>query len=81
MLTQLFSYWSSITLPDLLTGAYLVLLVLFVTVCHYLFTNFVDSKPEGRKTVLGCFVKKLNHIYKDGREGNVVKHNGGRDDD
>ena len=53
MLSQLFSYWNSITLTDLLTAGYLTILVLFVTGCHYLFTNFVDSKPEGRKTVLG----------------------------
>ena len=53
MLTQLFSYWSSITLSDLLTATYIIVLLLFVTGCHYLFTNFVDSKPEGRKTVLG----------------------------
>ena len=53
MLTQLLSHWSSITLPDLLTAAYLIILVLFVIGCNHLFTNFVDSKPEGRKTVLG----------------------------
>ena len=53
MLTQLFSHWSTITFTDLLTAAYLVFLVIFVFGCNYLFTNFVDSKPEGRKTVLG----------------------------
>ena len=53
MLAQLFSYWSSITPTDLLTAVYLLILILFVTGCHFLFTNFVDSKPEGRKTVLG----------------------------
>ena len=53
MLTQLFSHWSTIAFTDLLTAAYLVFLVIFVFGCNYLFTNFVDSKPEGRKTVLG----------------------------
>lgn len=52
MLTQLLSHWSTITFTDLLTAAYLVFLVIFVFGCNYLFTNFVDSKPEGRKTVL-----------------------------
>ena len=53
MLAQLLSHWSTITFTDLLTAAYLVFLVIFVFGCNYLFTNFVDSKPEGRKTVLG----------------------------
>ena len=53
MLSQLFSHWKSITLAELLTASYLVILVLFVIGCNHLFTNFVDSKPEGRKTVLG----------------------------
>ena len=53
MLTHLLSHWSSITLADLLTAAYLIFLILFVIGCNHLFTNFVDSKPEGRKTVLG----------------------------
>ena len=58
MLTQLLSHWSSITMADLLTAAYLIILVLFVIGCNHLFTNFVDSKPEGRKTVLGLLFKK-----------------------
>ena len=56
MLTQLLSHWSSITIADLLTVTYLIILVLFVIGCNHLFTNFVDSKPEGRKTVLGELV-------------------------
>ena len=45
-------------MADLLTAAYLIILVLFVIGCNHLFTNFVDSKPEGRKTVLGLLFKK-----------------------
>ena len=53
MLTRLFCHWRSITLADFLTAAYLIILILFVIGCNHLFTNFVNSKPEGRKTVLG----------------------------
>ena len=60
MLTQLLChYWRSITLADLLTVVYLVVLVLFVIGCNHLFTNFVNSKPEGRKTVLGQLTVKV----------------------
>ena len=53
MLTALLSHWASLTTGDVLTAIYLVLLVVFVVACNYLFESFVDSKPEGRKTVLG----------------------------
>ena len=53
MLAQLLSHWRSINLADILTAAYIIFLVLFVIGCNHLFTNFVDAKPEGRKTVLG----------------------------
>ena len=63
MLTQLLChYWRSITLADLLTAVYLVVLVLFVIGCNHLFTNFVDSKPEGRKTVLGQLTVEVTKI-------------------
>ena len=50
---MLTGYWGSLTLTDFLTAAYIIILVLFVIGCNYLFTKFVESKPEGRKTVLG----------------------------
>ena len=53
MLTPLLSHWASLTIDDVLTAIYLVLLVVFVVTCNYLFESFVESKPEGRKTVLG----------------------------
>ena len=53
MLTGLLSHWTSLSTADILTAAYLVLLIVFVVVCNLLFESFVDSKPEGRKTVLG----------------------------
>ena len=53
MLTPLLLHWASLTMGDVLTAIYLVLLVVFVVACNYLFESFVDSKPEGRKTVLG----------------------------
>ena len=56
MLAQLLSHWRSINLADILTAAYIIFLVLFVIGCNHLFTNFVDAKPEGRKTVLGQLI-------------------------
>ena len=53
MLTPLLLHWASLTTGDVLTAIYLVLLVVFVVACNYLFESFVESKPEGRKTVLG----------------------------
>ena len=53
MLTPLLLHWASLTIGDVLTAIYLVLLVVFVVGCNYLFESFVESKPEGRKTVLG----------------------------
>ena len=53
MLTGLLSHWTSLSTADILTAAYLFLLIVFVVVCNLLFESFVDSKPEGRKTVLG----------------------------
>ena len=53
MLTPLLLHWASLTNGDVLTAIYLVLLVVFVVACNYLFESFVESKPEGRKTVLG----------------------------
>ena len=69
MLAQLLSHWRSINLADILTAAYIIFLVLFVIGCNHLFTNFVDAKPEGRKTVLGqlfCEIskKKAKHIVR-----------------
>ena len=53
MLTGLLSHFTSLSSADILTAVYLVLLISFVVVCNLLFESFVDSKPEGRKTVLG----------------------------
>ena len=44
---------------DLLTLLYILLLIALTVLSDTLFTTFISSKPEGRKTVLGqrlsCF--------------------------
>ena len=69
MMTHHLTHWRFITFSDLLTASYIIFLVLFVIGCNHLFTNFVDAKPEGRKTVLGqlyCEIstKRGKHIVR-----------------
>ena len=51
--THLTSHWSSLTTSDILTIIYLLLLSLTAITSNHLFILFINSKPEGRKTVLG----------------------------
>ena len=51
--SDLTSHWSLLTLTDWATVVYILLLILAVILSNWLFVGFVDSKPEGRKTVLG----------------------------
>ena len=51
--TDLKSHWSSLTTSDILTAIYLLLLSLTAIISNHLFSCFINSKPEGRKTVLG----------------------------
>ena len=53
VLNNLWSHWSSSSLQDLITGIF-ILIVIFVTIfIHQLFESFINSKPSGRKTVIG----------------------------
>jgi hypothetical protein len=51
--SDLTTHWSLLTFSDWATVGYILLLVLAVIISNWLFIGFVDSKPEGRKTVLG----------------------------
>ena len=51
--TYLTSHWSSLTTSDILTAIYVTFLILFAILSNHLFIAFINSKPEGRKTVLG----------------------------
>ena len=53
--TNLTCHWSSLTTSDILTAIYLLLLSLTAAISNHLFIRFINSKPEGRKTVLGLF--------------------------
>ena len=51
--THLTAYWSSLTTSDILTTIYVIFLILIAILSNHLFIAFINSKPEGRKTVLG----------------------------
>ena len=47
------AYWMSLQLPELLAILY-ILTMMFITIAsNVLFASFIESKPAGRKTVLG----------------------------
>ena len=47
------SYWASLSVTNWLTAGYALVLIVAVIVSNYFLGNFVASKAEGRKTVLG----------------------------
>ena len=52
-LEDLPAYWMNLKLHDLLTIIY-ILFMMFVTLAsNVIFANYLDSKPAGRKTVIG----------------------------
>ena len=47
------AYWMNLQLSELLAILY-ILLMMFVTIAsNVLFASFIESKPAGRKTVIG----------------------------
>ena len=55
LLDEGISYWATLDLSDWLTACYVIVLILAVILSNWVFADFVASKPEGRKTVLGKF--------------------------
>jgi hypothetical protein len=49
-------YWSSLKLPDLLAIIWIVIMVFFTIASNLLFVSFIESKPAGRKTVIGKII-------------------------
>jgi hypothetical protein len=45
--------WARMEAADWLKGGTVLGLMLAVTLSNILFNGFIDSKPEGRKTVIG----------------------------
>ena len=43
----------SVRVPDIVAFVYLFLLILVISASCVMFTSFVKSKPDGRKTVIG----------------------------
>ena len=52
-LQDLPAYWSNLNHRELLAIPWIGLLVLFTITSNYLFVKFIESKPIGRKTVIG----------------------------
>ena len=53
MLENLRTHWSSLGMGDLFSLLCVFTLMLITIGCNVLFTNFIESKPSGRKTVIG----------------------------
>ena len=47
------AYWGNLNHLDILGAAFILLMILLIVFSNYLFNRFVESKPAGRKTVLG----------------------------
>ena len=54
----------SVQVPDIAFFIYIFLLILFVSGSCVVFTSFVESKPDGRKTVIGNVGYLLNSFVK-----------------
>ena len=52
-LRNLLTYWRSLELGDYLCIAWVVIMLFFNKSISGLFANFIESKPAGRKTVMG----------------------------
>ena len=50
---SLISYWSILNVQDFLSLLFLVSILAITVVINHVFKCFIDSKPAGRKTVLG----------------------------
>ena len=61
--TDLKSHWSSLTTSDILTAIYLLLLSLTAITSNHLFSCFINSKPEGRKTAIGISTASTCNFY------------------
>ena len=55
---NILTHWKSMGLPDYLAVVFGLLLILLARIGNNLFTGFVASKPEGRKTVIGILEGK-----------------------
>jgi hypothetical protein len=56
-LENLLTYWKSLELGDLFSIIWIVIMMFFTNSISGLFENFIESKPAGRKTVLGKIQK------------------------
>ena len=55
---NILTHWKSMGLPDYLAVVFGLVLILLARIGNNLFTGFVASKPEGRKTVIGILEGK-----------------------
>ena len=52
-LEDLPAYWMNLKLPDLLAIIYIIIMVFVTLASNVIFASYLDSKPAGRKTVIG----------------------------
>ena len=65
-LEGLLLHWRSLKLSEILAVIWIVLMVIFTISISLLFDNFIDSKPAGRKTVMGkyCMLVSVGKMSK-----------------
>ena len=61
-LENLRTHWNSLGIGDLFSVICVFIVMLITIVCNVLFTNFIESKPSGRKTVIGKISPRI--LYK-----------------
>jgi hypothetical protein len=52
------AYWSSMNVCDLVTIMWIVIMVALTLAINIMFAGFIQSKPSGRKTVIGKFLSR-----------------------
>ena len=50
---NMFAYWRTLQLPEVLTLLFSLAMMFATIVSLMCFASFIESKPSGRKTVLG----------------------------
>ena len=56
-------YWSNLDYLDILGTIFILFMILLLVYSNYIFHRFVESKPAGRKTVLGKTKITVMNLY------------------
>ena len=52
------AYWSNMNVFDMVTIIWIVIMVALTLAINIMFASFIQSKPSGRKTVIGKFISR-----------------------